>query len=71
MVSYLLVSCVFAFLDVWLHQQSSAIPTFILGRVDALVEAPVLTAAGHLHNVELTHASFTLGVKSIKTRLEH
>lgn len=32
---------------------------FILGWVDTLVEAPVLTAAGHLDDVELTHTSFT------------
>lgn len=37
--------------------------TFILGWVDTLVEAPVLTAAGHLDDVELTHASFTLKIK--------
>lgn len=34
--------------------------TFILGRVNKAVEAPVFTAAGHLHYVELSHTSFTL-----------
>lgn len=44
--------------------------TFILAWVDTLVEAPILTAAGHLDNVELTHTSFTLRAKrkQIKTK---
>lgn len=37
--------------------------TFIPAWVDTLVEAPMLTAAGHLDNVELTHARLTLKVK--------
>lgn len=37
--------------------------TFILGWVNTLLKVPVLTAAGHLDDVELTHASFTLGAK--------
>ncbi|TNN77948.1 hypothetical protein EYF80_011871 [Liparis tanakae] len=43
-------------------------PTFVIGRVDTLVEAPVLTAAGHLDDVELTHATFTLGAQRRKIK---
>lgn len=34
--------------------------TFVLVWVDVLVEAPVLAAAGHLDDVELSYATFTL-----------
>lgn len=48
-------------------------PTFLLGWIDTLVEAPVLTPTGNLDNVELTHNSITLGVmkRQFKTKFWH
>lgn len=48
-------------------------PTFLLGWIDTLVEAPVLTPTGNLDNVELTHNCITLGVtkRQFKTVLAY
>lgn len=43
-------------------------PTFILCWVDELVEVPVLAAAGHLNDMELTNTSLILGTN--RSRLE-